>query len=121
MRNRQRGVTMIGWIFLLIPVAIVGYAGIRLTPVIMNYVKVSRILEQVASDMRKEESLNPQLIRSAIERRFDVDYIEFPASKDIVVRREGSNWILQAEYEDVAPLFANASILLVWNKTVTIE
>lgn len=121
MRARQRGVTLIGWIFLMIPVAIVGYAAIRLTPVVMNYVKVARILEQVASEMESESSVNPQMIRTAIERRFDVDYIDFPTVKDIAVRREGSGWVLQAAYEDTVPLFANASILLQFDKSVAIE
>lgn len=121
MRNRQRGVTFIGWIFLLIPVAIVVYAGIRLTPVVMNYFKVVRVLEQVAEELGGEEKLSPQIIRNSLERRFDVDYIDFPKVQDIAIRREGEGWVLQAEYEDLAPLFANASILLEWDKSVTIE
>lgn len=121
MRRKQRGVTLIGWIFLLIPVAIMVYAGIRLTPIVMNYVKVSRVLDQVASELAGEESVNPQVIRTAIERRFNVDYIDFPTSKDIAVRREGSGWVVQAAYEDTVPLFANASILLQFDKSVAIE
>ena len=121
MRNRQRGVTLIGWIILLVPVAIVGYAAIRIFPVVMNYVKISRILEQVANEMRGEESISPTAIRTAIEKRFDIDYIDYPKARDIAIRREGSGWVLQAEYEDVAPLFSNASILLQFDKSVTIE
>jgi len=120
-RNRQRGVTFIGWVFLLIPVAIVVYAGIRLTPVILNYVKVARVLEQVASELGGDDGLTPQLIRSSIERRFDIDYIDSPKPGDIAIRRVGKGWVLEARYEDVAPLVANASILLEWDKSVTIE
>ena len=40
MMRKQRGVTMIGWIFLLVPVAIVLYAGIRVAPEYLNYYKV---------------------------------------------------------------------------------
>jgi hypothetical protein len=83
-------------------------------------VKVGRILEQVADQMKTEESINPQMVRNAIERRFDVDYVDFPKSTDIVIRKEGGGWIMQARYEDLAPLFANASILLQFDKTVTI-
>lgn len=121
MRNRQRGVTLIGWIFLLTPLAIIAYAGIRLFPVVLNYVKVSRILDQIAVEMRSEESLSAALIRTAIEKRFDIDYVEYPQPKDIAIRREGSGWVMQASYEDVAPLFANASILLRFDKSVAIE
>ena len=47
---RQRGVTMLGWVFLLIPVAMVGYAAIRLTPVYLNYMRVSKSLNQIADE-----------------------------------------------------------------------
>jgi len=47
MRHRQRGITFIGWIVLLIPVASVGYAGIRVVPVYLNYMKVAKALEQI--------------------------------------------------------------------------
>ena len=48
MRHSQRGVTFIGWLFLLVPVAIVVYAGIRLTPIYLNYMRVAKSLSQVA-------------------------------------------------------------------------
>ncbi len=49
MRNRQVGVTAIGWLFLLTPVAIVVYAGIRLAPVYLNYMKVAKAKDQVGN------------------------------------------------------------------------
>ena len=52
MRNKQRGVTVIGWLILLIPFAIVGYAGIRLLPLYLNYMKVTRTLDQVHGELR---------------------------------------------------------------------
>ena len=47
MRHRERGVTFLGWVVILLPVALVLYAGIRLTPVYLEYMKVARTLEQV--------------------------------------------------------------------------
>ena len=43
--RKQRGVTMIGWIFLLVPVAVVLYAGIRVVPEYLNYYKVVTALK----------------------------------------------------------------------------
>jgi hypothetical protein len=53
MRSKQTGVTLIGWIILLIPIGICVYAGIRLTPVYLNYMKVARTLEQVRSEFKE--------------------------------------------------------------------
>jgi hypothetical protein len=121
MRRKQRGVTAIGWIFLLGPLAVVGYAGIRLAPVYLNYIKVARALEQTATSFKDDPSVNAQQIRSAIERRFDIESINFPTLKEVVVRRQGQRWVIQTAYEDVAPLFANVSLLVTFDRTVEVR
>lgn len=118
MRHRQRGITFIGWLILLVPVAIVVYAGIRLAPLYLNYMRVAHSLQQIAQDEPGEASA--QAIRTAIEKRFDIETIEYPDSKDIAVRRDGTRWVIEAKYEDTAPLFANMSIVLSFDKVVQI-
>ncbi len=78
MTRRQRGVTTIGWIFLLVPVALVFYAGIRIGPEYLNYYKVMTALNETASRLKSDEALNPQTIYFAIDRRFDTGYIDNP-------------------------------------------
>ena len=57
MTRRQRGVTTIGWIFLLVPVALVFYAGIRVGPEYLNYYKVVTALKETASKLKSDETL----------------------------------------------------------------
>jgi hypothetical protein len=121
MHRRQRGVTAIGWLFLLMPIAIVGYAGVRLTPVYLNYMKVARSLEQLASSTTAEEVSSPLAVRRALERFFDVESVDYPKLEDIDVRRDSGKWIVQAQYDDVAPLFSNLSIQVQFDKTVELE
>ena len=119
--RKQRGVTMIGWIFLLVPVALVLYAGIRVGPEYLNYYKVSQALKATAAQLKSEETLSPQTIRSSIERRFDIGYVEKITSNDIEVKKGGSGWEMTTAYEGVAPLFGNVSIVIDFNKTVVID
>lgn len=121
MRREQRGLTMIGWLFLLIPLAIVVYAGIRLTPIYLNYMKVVRTMEQLAGELRGEESISAQRIRIGLERRLDIESVSYPNVRDFAIQRDGKAWIVQATYEDTAPLFANVSLLLSFDKRVQIE
>ena len=116
MRFRQRGITVIGWLFLLTPLALVGYAGIRLAPVYLNYMKVVRALNLVVSDANGNSS--PQGIRATIDKHFEIDMVEYPTSKDIKVTRNGTGWDVEASYDDEAPLFANISLHVVFDKTV---
>ena len=120
MRSKQTGVTFIGWVILFIPVIICGYAGIRLAPVYLNYMKVAKTLEQVKSEIKGSDVGNAATIRNAIQRHFDVESVDYPLSKDIKVTRNGSNWLVSAEYDDQAPLFANVFILVTFDKSVTL-
>jgi hypothetical protein len=121
MRNRQRGVTAIGWLFLLLPIAVVGYAGIRLTPVYLNYTKVARALEQTAAEYKDDSSATAANLRVSLEKRLDIESVNYPQAKDIVVKRDGRAWVMQAAYEDVAPLFANISLLVAFDRTVEVR
>jgi hypothetical protein len=121
MRARQRGITFIGWIVLLIPVAIVAYAAIRVVPVYLNYLKVSRALDQVASEHKGDEQVSMQAVRNSLEKRFDIDSVSYPTVQQVSIVREGKSVAVEARYEDVAPLFANISVLLRFDKRVTLQ
>ena len=116
MRNRQRGVTALGWLFLLTPLAIVVYAGVRLLPVYLNYMKVVRALDLVASDASGHSDVSS--IRNTIDKHFEIDMVDFPTSKDIKVTRSGAGFEVEAAYDDEAPLFGNISLHVVFDKTV---
>jgi len=119
MRNRQRGVTAIGWLFLLTPVAIVVYAGIRAAPVFLNYMKVAKAMDQAGSEM-KSGGVNPQTIRATIDRHFEIDMVEYPTTKDIKITKDGAAWLVESQYDDDAPLFANVSLHITFDKKVRI-
>jgi len=118
MKRTQRGVTMIGWIILLVPVAIVGYTGIRLVPIYLNYTKISRAMTQLTQELRSNDS--QQSIFFALDKRLDIEQVEFPTVKDFTIRREGQSWVVEITYEDGAPLLSNVSITAKFSKSVRI-
>jgi hypothetical protein len=120
MRSKQAGVTLIGWIILLIPVVICGYSAMRLAPVYLNYMKVSKTLEQLKTEIKSTDAGNATVIRNTIQRHFDIESVSYPESKDIKVTRDGRNWVVSAAYDDQAPLFANMFILVAFDKSVTL-
>jgi hypothetical protein len=121
MRNSQRGVTFIGWLVLLAPVAVIVYAGIRVTPIYLNYFHVSHAMTQLASEFSGENQVTPQAVRNSLEKRFDIEYVTQVSAKDVNLHREGDHWVAELDYEDVAPLFANMSILLQFHKQVELK
>jgi Domain of unknown function (DUF4845) len=122
MRKSQRGVTFIGWVILLVPVAIIGYAGIRLAPIFINYYRVVQAMDQEATEARTNGTqINPQNVRNGLDRRFDVGYVDHPTGKDIDIHRDGEHWVAIADYEDVAPLFGNVQMLVQFHKQVELQ
>jgi hypothetical protein len=121
MMRRQRGVTAIGWIFLLVPVAIVGYGGLRVGPEYMNYYKVVQALKETATKLKGDDALTAQTIRSALERRFDTGYIDRPTIDEIEITKTDEGWSATADYESVVPMFGNLSLLMEFKKTVVMN
>jgi hypothetical protein len=119
--RKQRGVTMIGWIFLLIPVAVVLYAGIRIGPEYLNYYKVVTAMKETAKQLEANEALTPQSIRSSLEKRFDTGYIDEPNVKDIVISKIDGGWEMKAEYETMVPLFGNLYLLADFTTAVPVS
>ena len=120
MRSRQTGITLIGWIILLIPTAICFYAGVRLTPVYLNYMNVARSMEQVKTEYKGTDAGGVADIRVALEKHLNTNSVEYPDIKDIKITRDGRSWVVNAAYDDQAPLFSNVFILVSFDKTVTL-
>jgi len=118
MFRRQRGITLIGWVILLVPVALLGYVGIRLVPIYLNYMRVAHSLEQTATENKNEEAsqITAKSIRDTLERHFDVESIEFPKVNDVTITRDENGWVIEAKFEDTAPLFGNISLVIDFDK-----
>jgi len=120
MLARQRGVTAIGWLILMIPFAIIIYACIRLLPVYMNYMSVARSLNELTTEY-KTGGATPDSIRDSLQKRFDVEGVDYPTVKDISISRVGQGWSVEAAYYDQAPLFAHITLQVQFDKTVSLS
>jgi hypothetical protein len=120
--RKQRGVTMIGWIFLLTPMAIVLYAGIRIGPEYYDYYKILAAMKETASQLKSDETLSPQTIVTSLEKRFDTGYIDnIDAREDVLIKKGDNGWEMTVDYEAKEPLFGNLSVTMDFKKTVVIN
>ena len=119
--RKQRGVTMIGWIFLLVPVAIVLYAAILVGPEYLNYYKVITALKETGGKLKGDETLSATTIRNAITKRFDIGYIEKPTSDEVVITKEEGGWQLATDYETTVPMFGNLYLLMTFKTAVLVN
>jgi hypothetical protein len=120
MRKYQRGVTAIGWLILFIPIAIVFYAGIRVSPLYLNYMKVVHSLDAVAGEVSNEGQTVDGL-RNQIGKHFQVESVDYPDIKELKITRDNGTWKIEANYDDQSPLFANIAILITFDKIVKLK
>jgi hypothetical protein len=119
--RKQRGVTAIGWIFLLIPMALSLYAVIRVGPVYLNYWRIVDSMQKVASEFKNDETVTPTGIRASLGKRFDIGYVDKIEPNDIEVKKGDKGWEMTLAYDGVAPLFSNIRLVIAFDKTVVIN
>jgi len=120
MQDKQRGMTFLGILLVIIVVGAWVYAGIRLVPKYLEYVRVASTLEKVRDEFESNPGSTEFMLRKAIERHFDIEMVTAIDSNDIEIKKDGGAFTLRANYEDTVPLVYNISFLLTFDKTVEV-
>jgi hypothetical protein len=119
MRHRQRGITFIGLLFIMALVALPVYAAIRLVPVYINYMSVSRAMESLKTEFKGAP--DPGGIRRSLDKHFQIDDTTGIQTKDMEFTKDNGAVTVHAAYEDKVPYIGNISLVVSFEKTVTIE
>src|ERR1700744_2686810 len=120
MRNHQQGMTFIGLLCILALVGVVVYAGIRLAPLYLNYMKIARTMEPVATEV-KGHNPDPGAIRTLLDRHFNIEDPAGVAVKDIEITKDDGGVQMHVAYDDAVPYVANVSLSVHFEKTVTVR
>lgn len=121
MQHRQRGMTMLGILILVVVVGAWVYAGIRMTPKYLEFMRVASTLEKVRDEYDSNPGTTEFMLRKAVERQFDIEMVEVITSKDIEITKSGGLFTMRAAYEDTVPLAGNVSLLLEFDKSVEVN
>ncbi|MGB5132562.1 MAG: DUF4845 domain-containing protein [Steroidobacteraceae bacterium] len=120
MQGRQRGMTFLGILVIVIVVGAWVYAGIRLIPKYLEYMRVASTLEKVREEFESNPGSTEFMLRKAIERHFDIEMVTAVDSNDIEIKKDGGSFTMRANYEETVPLAYNVSFLLTFDKTVEV-
>jgi Tfp pilus assembly major pilin PilA len=120
MRQRQQGMTFIGLLCLLAIVGMIGYAVIRLIPVYLNYMKISRTMEMTATEV-KGENPDPGNIRRILDRHWQIEDPTVVETKDIEITKDNGGVSMHVTYDDVVPYVSNVSLSVHFDKTVKVQ
>jgi hypothetical protein len=120
MRKHQQGMTFIGLLCVLALVGVVVYAGIRLIPVYLNYMKIARTMEMTATEV-KGENVDPGNIRRILDRHWAIEDPSAVEVKDILITKDDGGVQMHVSYDDTVPYVANVSLSVHFDKTVKVQ
>jgi len=114
-RRHQAGMTTLGLIILVAFVGMFAFAGIRLTPVYLNYMKVVGVVDGVTAEF-DGTGAGRSAIRTSISRRIDIESVSQITARDVKVTPVDGGFEVAATYSHKAPFIANVSFLVDFDK-----
>jgi len=119
-RRRQSGMTTVGIVILAAFVGMFVFAGIRLTPVYLNYSKVASVVEGVRKEFDGNGATRSE-VRTSISRRFDIESVGVITAKDVKVTTVDGGLEVAATYSHKAPFVANVNFVVDFDKRALIR
>ena len=117
MRTRERGLSMLGFLFVAAVVVTCVMIGFRVLPSYIEYYSVQKALEQALVDAK---DLNSAVeIRNAFQKRADAGYIESVSGRDVDVAKFKNEVTASVSWTRKLPMVANVSLLLEFEATAT--
>jgi Tfp pilus assembly protein PilE len=118
-RSRQRGITFLGLMILAVLVGVVGLACIKVVPMYVMDLKLSKALEGISEDLNGKE-VSAQSIQYALAKRFSVEDVNLPKDS-IKVAPSKNGYAVRIQYENRAPYLGDVWLMIVYDKTVEIK
>jgi type II secretory pathway pseudopilin PulG len=118
MRRRQQGMTLIGMLCVLAMAGSLLYAGIVITPLYLNYLKVVRSMQAAAADFKGTDTVDQVAVRRSLEKHWQIEDIDSVDYKDVEITKDDSGTSLHVAYDASASYVANLSLTLHFDKTV---
>lgn len=118
--HRERGITTLGFLILVVFVGLFAFAAIRLTPVYLNYLKVAGVLNGVYEEFDSQAPTG-SAIRTSIGRRFEVESVSVITSREIKVTPESGGFRVVAQYDHTTPFIGNVYFTVRFDKQVLVR
>ena len=117
-RHSQAGITALGFLILAMLVGVVGFAVMKVTPMYIKNMRMSKIMEDVQRDL-SGQTPTPQSIRNELARRFSVEDIDLDIDA-MKITQSKSGYTLRVQYDERASYIANMYLLVAYDNQVEI-
>ena len=116
----QRGMTVIAVLMILVIIGFTALIVMRIVPIYINYFSVWSTLEGLKKEPEIEK-MSVFDIQQRIQRRFDISYVEIIDPKQVKIRQQGRDKIIELVYEDRRPLIGNLDVVAKFNDAIVLS
>jgi len=109
MRNRQRGLSIMGLIFGSVVLVFVLLLGMKLFPPYMEFFTAKKHITQIAQEQRAGTVGD---VRKAWQLKTAIEDVPSVNDKDLEITKDGGEIVISFAYRKEVPLFANVGIYL---------
>jgi len=110
--QRQRGMSLVGLIFVgLIVVALLAL-GFKLVPAVVEYIAIERAVQKI-----RNEGSTVRDIQAAFDRHATIDDITSISSRDLDITKEGDRIVISYAYQKKIPILDNVSLVIDFSGT----
>lgn len=110
MQRTQRGMTLLGFLLVLIVVGFFAYVAMRLVPMYTEYYAVKQSLKGLQQEPGIANK-DPGAIEDLFFRRLYINYSENVKPDNVKLVRDGSNWKMNVNYEVRRPMIGNIDVV----------
>ena len=110
--RRQRGISMIGFLFTAAVLLIVALLAFRMIPSYIEYYTVQKALQDAIAETKEPTVAT---IRRYVERRLSADYVDSISYNDVQVTKSGNVITASVSWEKKLPVMHNVSLLMEFN------
>lgn len=120
MKSKQTGITLIGFLIVLMVVSFFGYMAMKLVPAYTEFMGVSKAMSQLASE---GTARTPGEVKTALMKKLDFQYVsdDTITPQDISFKRNGNATQLNVSYDKRIPFMYNVDFLVHFEKSVELQ
>jgi type II secretory pathway pseudopilin PulG len=105
--NGQRGVSLIGLIFVLAILAMIGVLALKIVPTVSEFQTIKKAIV-----VAKAAGTSIPEIRQSFDKQADTGYVDAITGKDLDIVKTAEGFEVSFAYEKKIPLFGPASLVL---------
>jgi Domain of unknown function (DUF4845) len=113
--NQQRGLTMSGFLMVIVLLAGIAVFAMKLIPAYMDNGKVQKAFDAIVADPAMQSASVAEIRGSFQKRAITMDDVSVITAHDIEINKDGGTLALSASYSKKIPLAGNVSLLIEFN------